>query len=304
MSVDSCIPIKGHLTLIVQKLFKKPVQIDLILIYLYIKYSTIDCSLKKLGCVCAPANKVFYSDQVTFQQRQSIIESIMANPILNDLLNQLPDAQLQRLLPHLQLVSLSAGDVLYAQGEKDVSVYFPLNCLIAVAIDLSDGNTVDTLIVGAEGVVGLRSLEVTPSCHRVYVTLSGLAYKMSSAALLSEANEGNAIYKMCFYSAVKAMRRMSLEVACINFHSIEQRMAKWILMRHDLTSENFVKTTHQTIAQSMGVRREAITLAGAKLKGLEHSRGLIEITDRSLLEKFACGCYFEQIHAQPAPKLL
>ena len=105
---------------------------------------------------------------------------------------------------------------------------------------------------------------------------------------------------MCFYSAVKAMRRMSLEVACINFHSIEQRMAKWILMRHDLASENIVKTTHLAIAQSMGVRREAITIAGAKLKGLEHTRGMIEITDRSLLEKFACGCYFEQIQTESA----
>ena len=132
--------------------------------------------------MCVYFNKDIYPNHLTFSNKQLIIEIIMANPILNELLHQLPDAQLRRLLPNLHLVSLVAGDILYQPGDKDVSVYFPLNCLIAVAIDLSDGNTVDALIVGAEGVVGLRSLELTPSCHRVYVALSGLAYKINSAA--------------------------------------------------------------------------------------------------------------------------
>ena len=98
--------------------------------------------------------------------------------------------------------------------------------------------------------------------------------------------------KLMVLGSIKLLQKISVEMACSHSHSIESRLARWIITRQDIEKSKTIKTTHQFIANSMGVRRESITNASAKLKGLKIFRGLIEIQERALLEAQCCECYF------------
>jgi CRP-like cAMP-binding protein len=222
----------------------------------------------------------------------------MVTPKMNLLLEQLPDSDFQRLLPDLQLVSLVSGQQLSEPGDPFERIVFPVTATVGIAIVLSDGCAIETAMIGREGIVGVRALEYVTGLHRIYVVESGLAYSMSRIRLLQEAQTGSAIFKMFFCASLQTMRRISLEMACSHFHSIEQRLAKWLLNRSDLSGSILIKATHQGIADALGVRREAVTNAFRKLDGIESRRGYVEIQDSALLKRICCECYFLQQEAQ------
>lgn len=218
----------------------------------------------------------------------------MLNPRMNDLLNQLPEPEFARLLPYIQLISINVGDILYDFGQKFNIIYFPITALISVAKVFPDGNTMDTATIGQEGLVGIRALTQELSIHRIYVSSSGLAYRINCAEVNPELFNNLAFYKIMLLASTQVHKKMSIEILCSNYHSIECRLARWLITRHDLEKSGAIKTTHQFIATSMGVRRESITHASSKLKGVKNFRGLIEIRDRSVLETQCCECYYLQ----------
>lgn len=219
------------------------------------------------------------------------------HPKLNAMLAQLPEADYQMLVPSLKLVSLHAGQTLYEPGQAIQSAYFPTNCLVVIARQLRDGASIDTCLIGSEGIMGLRGLLLTPSYlpqAHIYVSVSGLAYKMDIQQLREATKASSAIHDMCLRARESNLMNMSIEVACCHFHSNEQRLAKWLLTRMDRYGSPVFKTTHQAIANSLGVRRESVTHALAKLRCLSFARGQIEVVDRSALESACCECYAQQ----------
>lgn len=225
---------------------------------------------------------------------------VMLNPRMNELLNQLPESEFSQLLPFFQLVSLTAGDTLYETGQKINSIYFPINALISISTVFPDGNSIDTATTGQEGLIGIKALTLELSIHRIYVSSSGFAYRLNTADLNDDLFNSLAFYKIMLIASTQLHQKMSNEMICCKFHSIESRLARWLIVRYDLEKSTTIKTTHQFIARSMGVRRESITNASAKLKGVKNFRGLIEIRDRSILETQCCECYY--LHRQAFSK--
>jgi CRP-like cAMP-binding protein len=226
------------------------------------------------------------------------------NPKLNELLDQLPDADYQKLLPNLRLISLVSGQELYAPGAIISRIYFPVTTAVALAKVIASGQAIDTAIIGSDGLVGLRGLDRGVSAHRFHVTTSGFAYVIDRSSLLQESRIAPAIYRMCLQAGLQMILKMSVEMACAHFHGLEQRVAKWILIRHDLCRCAPVRATHQTIADSLGVRREAVTNTFRKLRGISISRSAIEVEDRALLEAASCECYVAQREVRPFQRQL
>ncbi len=216
----------------------------------------------------------------------------MANPKMNALLASLPDSELQVLLPWLQLVSLTMGDTLAEAGKKSPLIYFPVNALVAHSREMSDGMVIDTSTVGSEGMLGCGGL-IGTSLHRLYVAQSGLAYRIDGEVFMGGMSSYPVIADMCTRGVQLVLRKIAIELACCHFHAVQQRVARWILAQDDCTHIGGLDVTHQGIANSLGVRREAVSLALPKLSGCSLTRGHLEITDRSLLENEACECYFQ-----------
>lgn len=221
------------------------------------------------------------------------------NPRFNELLNELPEADYQKLFPHLRLISLSAGYELYAPGERIEQVYFPVTAAIAAATVIPSGQSIDTAIVGADGMVGLRGIAEGNSAYRFHVAATGFAYQIERSHLMRELRTGQGVYRMCFQAGIQMLRKMSMEVACANFHSLDQRIAKWLLIRHDRDRSSPIRATHQSIADSLGVRRETITHALSRMHGLSFSRCAIEVENRAALEHTSCECYVAQREVHP-----
>lgn len=223
----------------------------------------------------------------------------MAHPKMNQLLASLPDSELQVLLPLLQLVSLTAGETLAEAGRKSPLIYFPINALVAHSREMSDGLAIDTSTVGAEGMLGCGGL-IGTSLHRLYVVQSGLSYRLDGEAFVLLMSSHPIIADMCTRGVQLVLRKISIELACCHFHSIHQRVARWILAQDDCNQTGGIDVTHQSIANSLGVRREAVSLALPKMAGCSITRGHLEITDRSLLEQESCECYFQLKTTNPA----
>ncbi len=224
------------------------------------------------------------------EARQGI--GIMANPLMNHLLASLPDSDFQVLLSCLQLTSLTAGETLAEAGQPSFKIYFPIDALVAHSREMEDGLAIDTASVGADGMLGCGGLSGTP-LHRLYVSQSGFAYRMDIADLKSAMASHTHIADMCMAGVQQILRKISIELACSHFHSLHQRVARWLLAQSDYGQTDSLVVTHQAIANSLGVRREAVSLTLPKLDGFSVSRGRLEITTRNLLEKACCECYFQ-----------
>lgn len=215
----------------------------------------------------------------------------MLNPRMNHCLAQLDEGEYSRIEAELRLVSLTQGQLLYEAGDPIRKFLFPVTAKIAISASLDGDHYTDIVLIGAEGMLGRRLLIDGISSHRAYVSVAGFAYEISALPILHEFRKFSGVHDICMASIENILMTISKEVLCSRFHSLEQRLAKWLLQRLDEGSGNSVETTHQSIASSLGYKREAITLNLRHLEGVELFRGKIEVKDRSRLERAACSCY-------------
>ena len=88
--------------------------------------------------------------------------------------------------------------------------------------------------------------------------------------------------------------QVAQSAACVNFHYIEQRCCRWLLITHDRGHSDQFLLTLEFLGMMLGVRRTSVTDVAAALKKrklIKYNRGLVTILDRSGLEKRACECY-------------
>src|SRR5271169_854753 len=112
----------------------------------------------------------------------------------NNLLAALPQAERERLIPHLKLVPMPLGMVLYESGDVLRHVYFPTDCIVSLLYVMKDGASAEISVVGNDGVVGVALFmggETTPS--RAVVQSAGTAYRLKSQVLKEEFAQSGAL---------------------------------------------------------------------------------------------------------------
>ena len=213
----------------------------------------------------------------------------------NRLLAALPDHAKDELLPHMKLVDLPLGKVLYESGDALSNVYFPTDAIVSLLYVMENGASAEISVVGNEGVVGISVFmggESTPS--RAIVQSAGSAFSLSSQRLRNEFN-GFAEMRMLMLRYTQALiTQMAQTAVCNRHHSIDQQLCRWLLLSLDRLSGNRLVMTQELIANMLGVRREGVTEAANKLQAIgviEYQRGKITVLDRPKLEKLSCECY-------------
>jgi CRP-like cAMP-binding protein len=213
----------------------------------------------------------------------------------NRILSGLPPEDYERLAPHLEQVEMPLGQVLYEAGSRIDHVYFPLNSLISLVSQLSDGSGVEVGIIGFEGMSGLSIvLGVETSQHEAMVQINDGAMRMSAQTLRDEFKRGGAMQSLLLRYTQSLMVQMSQVAACNRLHTVEERLARWLLMSHDRCTCDDLPLTQEFLALMLGVRRAGVTTSALALQGegyIQYKRGHITVTDRDGLEDYSCECY-------------
>ena len=214
----------------------------------------------------------------------------------NALLGALPEAELERLEPHLKKISLTPGQRLLASGEPLLQLYFPLEGAVSRVVHLITGETVEAGIVGNDGVVGLPvALGGAHSHGAAEVQAPGTALCLSAAdyaehvrAAQSPLFDALVLYTNLYIATLAQL------TACHCVHRIERRLSRIILTLDDRHPNGAVRVTHDTLATFLGVHRPSVTYALqalAETGALSSERRRIVILDRPALERHACECY-------------
>lgn len=217
------------------------------------------------------------------------------DPTQNQLLLLLEPETQVRLFPYLELVSLAPGQVLYEPGYKMTCVYFPTNSIVSLLSVMESGASTEISVVGNEGVIGVSLFMGGGStCSHATVQSTGFAYKLNSRVLVTEFNRRGNLLTLFLRYTQSLITQMAQSAVCNRHHSVDQRLCRWLLLSLDRLVGNEVITTHELIANMLGVRREAVSDAAGKLQRsgvIHYSRGRIFVTDRKKLERLSCECY-------------
>jgi CRP-like cAMP-binding protein len=218
----------------------------------------------------------------------------MLSPANNLMIKKLNSEKFERLLAHFQLVCLEPGQLIFRPHETIQFVFFPVSAIIAMQIDISDGSSADIVLIGKEGMVGSGVMGGNQNFSRACVRFAGFAYKLPLAVFHAELAQDRAFMKIWMAATRQMILQIAMPTVCSSKHSNEQQIIRWIMNTLDKTQGQTLRITHQEIADTLGIRRESVTLAAGKLsqEGLiQITRGQLEVLDRPGLEGRACECY-------------
>jgi CRP-like cAMP-binding protein len=218
-----------------------------------------------------------------------------SEPEHNELLAALHPTEQARIYPYLQRVVMPLGMVLYEPSDVLRHVYFPADCIVSLLYVMENGDSAEISVVGNEGLVGVALFmggESTPS--RAIVQSKGCAYRLSSRRLKDEFRRQGQMQLLLLRYTQSLLTQMAQTAVCNRLHSVDQQLCRWLLLSLDRLSSNQLSMTQELIANMLGVRREGVTIAAAKLQKLgviRYSRGIVTILDRQKLEQLCCECY-------------
>jgi CRP-like cAMP-binding protein len=215
--------------------------------------------------------------------------------ISNRLLAALPPADFDLLTPELDMVTLEQEAVLLQAGDMTEHVFFPHSGAISLMVDMANGQTVATALVGCEGAIGsLSVLGPSPSAITAIVRVAGTASRLPTSRFLAAFGRRPAI-RYALQTHIRAtLVQLQLGAACNALHPVKARMGRWMLHLSDHIEDDMLPLTQEVLSQILGVRRTTVTLLMRSLRDSgairSERRGQIEI-DRSRLAAVACECH-------------
>ncbi len=214
---------------------------------------------------------------------------------VNQLLAALPDAEYQRLVPHLECVPLPLKQVLHKAGESIEYVYFPHRAIVSLISTPEEGSKVEVGLVGNEGIVGIPAVlgdNIATTTAIVQREDSGM--RMEASLLKSEFQRGGSLQSLLLRYTQALYALTSQNAACNRLHQLDERLARWLLLVCDRVGSNQLQLTQEVISQMLGVRRAGVTEAANRLQQaglIRYARGKITILNRQKLEAASCSCY-------------
>ena len=238
----------------------------------------------------------FFNEYFEKKTIHSTIEASKVKRLFsNQILKSLSEPDFENILPHLELVSLSSGTNIFQPDDDVKFVYFPENAVISQFHILKDGRTIETAMIGKEGVTGFSGISLAkPSNHFLQVSIGGIALRLKVEIFKQKLEQSRSFRELLFTFSNTFISHISQKVICNNHHLLDERFCSWLLMLLERTKENELELTHDQIASYLGVHRPSITHIAQTLrekKIIKYSRGKIFVIDKHKLERAACECY-------------
>jgi CRP-like cAMP-binding protein len=212
----------------------------------------------------------------------------------NVLLDTLPIEELDRFKDDLERVALARFTDIERPNQEIEHVYFPISGIASIVALGENGESVDTTMVGREGMTGLAVFLGTGQMPvRTMVQLPLTAYRLSAEVLRAELERRGALVALLHRYTQVVMVSMAQLVLCNRAHRLDQRAARWLLQVDERVDEAPFEVTQEFLAEMIGTQRPSISLAIRQFKDeglIRHSRGQIAIADRTGLLRRSCSC--------------
>lgn len=222
----------------------------------------------------------------------------------NHLVESLGRKDRLRLLNLCQQVNLKLTEVLYERGKPIRHVYFPTDGFISLVATIENSAGVEVGMIGREGMLGAQmALGVQIAPLHALVQGQGTAWRISARAFRSELINCPSLQQILNRYLYVLMTQLAETAACLRFHQIGPRLARWLLMSQDRSQSDKFHVTQEFLAFMLGVRRVGITTAASNLQRaglIEYSRGELTVLSRSGLVTAACSCYLADHRAYKA----
>jgi CRP-like cAMP-binding protein len=217
-------------------------------------------------------------------------------PPANELLAALPADVFDRIAPALDVVPLKLKQFLHNPGEPIRAVYFPGGGFVSVVTVLSNGGMIEVATIGREGMFGASAVlnGDPPTSAAMVQGETDTCYRMPVDVFRQEIDRRDAFHGLMARYAQALGGFIMQATACNAVHSVEQRLARWLLLAHDRMGKNEFPLTQEFVAMMLGVSRPAVTVVAGTLQKaglITYHRGHLTILDRERLESASCECY-------------
>lgn len=234
------------------------------------------------------------------------------NPRQNKLLAALPLADFRSIAEQLEFIAMPCHMVVCEADAGMKHVYFPTSCIVSLMFEARDGASVETAMIGFDGIVGVGMfMGGGASRQRAVVKCAGYGFRLPVNHLTAEFARGGAFQKALLGYAQALMTQMAQISVCNRHHNVTQQLCRLLLQTLDRLPSSEICLTQEAIAAMLGVRRESIACAAGILQvaGVIHyARGHIKVLNRPALESRSCECYgcatkeYGQSHAEQAAR--
>lgn len=221
----------------------------------------------------------------------------MTNPSrpANKILAALPYEEFRRLESNLSEVSFTLGTIVYTPEQPIKDIYFVNRGIISWLTALADGNTVEAGVIGPEGVAGIEVVLGATSTPNQGLAQSPVeALRIGAADLVTEFRRGGMLHDLLLRFLHTMYIQVTQTAGCNRLHTLDQRLARWLLMTHDRINGDQFNLTQEFLSRMLGVRRAGVSVAANTLRQLgliDYRRGDIQVLNRRALAALSCECY-------------
>jgi CRP-like cAMP-binding protein len=219
----------------------------------------------------------------------------------NRLLALLSSEVFAELAPHLKVREYDLGAVLAETAGPVTDVYFPYSGIVSLVVELREGDTIETAMVGRDGVVNAASaLDGRVSLNKAIVQARAFLGVIPVPAIVAVADRHRDLRSLFIRHEQVLFAESQQSGACNASHMVEARLCRWLLRSRDLIQSDDLELTQEFLAQMLGVQRTSISVVAGALQRaglISYRRGRVMVLDADGLKRVACECY-ETVKAQ------
>ena len=218
----------------------------------------------------------------------------------NFLLSSLPDGEYRDLAPLLEQVHVGAGQAIYRQGGPMDHVYFPTTAALSWVGSTRRGERTEVGLVGWEGMLGIPALlGYAGAPFAAEAAMDGEVMRAGSSPVKEQLDRLKSLQRLLFRHAYAVLTQLAQSSVCGRYHTVEQRLCRWLLSAHDRAPGNELSLTQAILAVMIGARRPTVSIFLGKLQKsglIRVNRGRITLLNRGGLEDATCECYWVMRH--------
>ncbi len=213
----------------------------------------------------------------------------------NRILTALPYEEFERLRPKLREINFHIGETVYLPEQQMDYAYFINRGIISWLAAVENGNTVEAGVIGSEGIAGVAIVLGSNSTPNQGLAQSEVqASRITAKDLLTEFRQNGKLNELLLRFVQSMFTQVAQTAACNRLHTLDQRLARWLLMTHDRIGESTLPLTQEFMSRMLGVRRAGVSVAANSLRQqglIDYHRGDILVVDRAGVETASCECY-------------